>query len=90
MSLENKLSELTRQVQTLKSENGTLKSANGTLKSENDTLKSALAGVEKNRDSIQREKLLFQNKCSDLTTKISTLKAQVNQAVCKKCTQRCF
>jgi chromosome segregation ATPase len=83
MSLENKLSELTRQVQTLKS-------ANGTLKSENDTLKSALAGVEKNRDSIQREKLLFQNKCSDLTTKISTLKAQVNQAVCKKCTQRCF
>lgn len=73
--MEYKITELNNKIQRLESENS--------------KLANELRTVKTNRDSLQRERQDFQNRCSDLKTENMRLKAQVNMSVCKKCTQRC-
>ena len=83
-TINSKTSEINSknsEINSLKSENNTLKSENNSLKSENNTLKT-------NRESINSEKMQFQDKCSDLTRENMNMKSELNRAICRKCTQR--
>lgn len=67
------ISELTRQIQQLKTENG--------------SLKTKLVKVTANRDSIQRNYNLQQPKCLQLTRENMDLKTKVNRTKCQKCSR---